>query len=310
MSFSTTFSNVFVLFALVFLGVLLAKCKVLSADLTGPLSAFIMQVTLPATIFVSMLMEYQPDLTASSLRLMGFIALFHGASALLGFITMRVFRIPMEDRGIWMLTTIFSSNGSFGYSLALALWGEEGLFLMAMASVVSSILLFSVGIRITVYGRETVRLSLRDIVFSNVNIALLLGLIVYFLQIPVPEPVTKCLDYLSNMTTGLSMLVIGLALSRISLRDALRNQNAFLLSAMRSIVIPLLTLLVLKLLGNRIDLNFQRIALLIAVLPAPSSASIVSEQYHIPSQLGAQVIMISTLMSLITIPLFLSLVSG
>ena len=128
------------------------------------------------------------------------------------------------DRGVWIFTCVFSNNGFMGLPLALSVFGSEGMFVMALGNVISNLLICSVGIRILTWRYPmTDKLSLRRMLINNINIAVVIGFVFLLGRIPVPDVLGQLLSYLSNITSGLSMLVVGLSLSRLAFREVFRG---------------------------------------------------------------------------------------
>lgn len=75
------------------------------------------------------------------------------------------------------------------------------------------------------------KLNIRKMIWNNINIAVLLGLVVCNLQIPVPDVLGQLLAYLSNITSGLSMLVVGLSISRLPVKAVFQDWKMLFLDA-------------------------------------------------------------------------------
>ena len=89
-----------------------------------------------------------------------------------------------------------------GIPLALSVFGGKGMFLMALGNVVGNFLIFSVGVKLLTWKYPMKeKLNIRKMIWNNINIAVLLGLVVCILQIPVPDVLGQLLAYLSNITS-------------------------------------------------------------------------------------------------------------
>lgn len=123
---------------------------------------------------------------------------------------------------------------------------------------------------------------------NNINIAVVLGFVFLLLHIPVPDVLDQLLSYLSNITSGLSMLVVGLSLSRLPFREVFREKKIFLLPVLRLLVVPLLVIGGLRVLPFEVDPMVCNILILTSALPAASSQSMITEQYHTNTSAGRQ----------------------
>ena len=169
----------------------------------------------------------------------------------------------------------FSNNGFMRIPLALSIFGGKGMFLMALGNVVSNFLIFSVGIKLLTWKYPIKRkIKYRKMVLNNINIAVILGFIVCILQIPMPDVLGKLLSYLSNITSGMSMLVVGLSLSRLPVKAVFQDRRMILLTLIKQIAFPMLILQdCYVIVPVALDDTLKNVMILTAALPASSAQS-------------------------------------
>ena len=128
-----------------------------------------------------------------------------------------------------------------GFPVALALFGEEGLALAVMFGVPFNLLVYTLGVRMVCAdcGTDAQPVNLVRTLLSNINIALILSLIFYVGQIPLPEALMTPVTHLSNVTTPLSMFVTGMALASGKGAELFRDKDAYTATGMRLMVVPL-----------------------------------------------------------------------
>ena len=167
-----------------------------------------------------------------------------------------------------------------GIPLALSVFGGKGMFLMALGNVVGNFLIFSVGVKLLTWKYPMKeKLNIRKMIWNNINIAVLLGLVVCILQIPVPDVLGQLLAYLSNITSGLSMLVVGLSISRLPVKAVFQDWKMLFLTLTRLLIFPLLMIGFLRLLPIDLDETLKNVLILTAALPVSSAQSMITEQY-------------------------------
>ena len=132
-SIQIVISSVVILFVLIFLGFFIGKRGIIRKECAPDLSNFILKVTMPVTVFCSMAHQSDLSLLGSIWQIMIMALIFHLASGVVGLILVRCMKIPPREQGIWIFNCMFSNNGFMGFPLGLAIWGNNGLFLMAMA---------------------------------------------------------------------------------------------------------------------------------------------------------------------------------
>ena len=296
-------TSVVILFILIFIGFFIGKRGIVHKDSIPDLSRLVIQVTMPVTIFCSMIQQEDRSLLGQVGEIMLMLLIFHICTAVLGIVAVKMLKIPDHEKGIWIFNFMFSNNGFMGFPLALAIYGNTGLFLMAVANV----LIFSVGLKlITWHYPVKERISLKKMLVNNINISVVIGFIFYLAQIHVPDVGMKLLNYLSNITAGLSMLVVGLSLSRMQIREVFQNKRMFLMVIFRLLIIPLLTIAVLKALPFKVPDMLYALVVLMAALPAASSQTMLAEQYRTNIQDAGRAVFVTTLFSVITIPLIMA----
>ncbi len=297
-------TSVLILFALVFLGFFLGKGKVVHQDSIPDLSNLVLQVTMPVTIFCSIIDQQGAGHFSGVWQMIVAIAVYHMIALGVTFIAMRLMRVPEEERGVWLFSGMLANNGFMGLPLALAVFGSEGMFIMAMGNVISNLFIFSIGLKfLTMRYPIKGKIGLRQMLFNNINIAVVVGFIFLLLQIPVPDAVSQFLDYLTGITSGLSMLVVGLSLSRMAFQHVFANARMFVLSAVRLLAVPLLLILIFRLFPIPIDPMVRNVLILTAALPSAAAQSMMTEQYHTNTAAAAQAVFLTTLFSVVTIPL-------
>ena len=301
-------TSVFLLFALIFLGFFIGKKQIIRQECTPDLSNFILKVTMPVTVFCSIVDQQGSRMLGSCIQILIAVALLHALTGLISLFLVHILPIPDTEKGVWIYTCMFSNNGFMGLPLALSIYGSKGMFLMALSNVVTNFLIFSVGIRLLTWKypvRESI--SLRKMFVNNINIAVVVGFIFYFANIPVPDLLGRLLGYISNITSGLSMIVVGLSLSRLPFRAVFEDRKMFLLAALRLFALPLAVLGILQLLPFELDGTLKSILLLTAALPASSAQSMITEQYGANTSAAGRAVFITTLFSVITVPLVMIL---
>lgn len=305
MSVSVLFTNLVGLFLLIGVGFLAVKTKVLSPSAAGPMTSLLMKITLPATIICSMLRPFDPSFLrdAAVICLLG-VALhlsYIGICVLL----IRLFRVPEGRKGMWMMCCAFCNNGFMGYPVAYAVFGEEGIALAAMLGIPFNVLVYTLGAKMVAADNKDgaeAQVSWKKVIFSMINLAIVLSLFLYCFQIPVPETVRGPLQHLANVTTPLSMMITGMNLARSRIWDMVCDRDAITATATRLLILPLLTWAVLALLPISNPLVVG-VALVIMAMPSAAASVVMGEQYGGCTQLGARAVCLSSLLCVVTIPL-------
>ena len=300
------FSNLLGLFLLIGVGYGAVRFRVLPASASKLFSQLLMNVTLPATVLTSLVQPYDPAFLSSGLLEVALGLAFYTLYGVISALLVRPLRVPQGRRGVWIMACTFNNTGFMGFPIALALFGEEGLALAVFLGIPFNLLAYTTGAKLVCMDRSAAQgapeISWRSILFTTVNGATLLGLLLYAAQIPLPEMIDTPLTYLSNVTTPLSMLVIGMNLTGGNAAALFRDRDAFSSALLRLLILPLLTWGILKLLPIRNPLVVG-VTLIIMSMPSPAVSSLLAETYEGNTQFAAETVFLSSLLCLITIPM-------
>ena len=287
---------VLLLFALV--GCILAKKKVLNADYSSLLSALAVYVFLPCTAFntfctnftVTYLTEKYPLILVSLVLLI--LLILHGK-----FLAKKL-QPTGYDRAVYEYSLIIANGSYMGYPLMQSLYGTQGLLDSLVFALPIFVYTYTMGYDLlteqTGKGFKLKRL------LTPVVVAMVLGCIVGLTGIPMPEIVTQATGSAAACLGPAGMLLLGIALSRFKVKELLVHKEVYVVTAMRLVVIPLVIFALLKLL----KLEFAMLpALMTYAMPCGMNTIVFPQLIGHDCTRGAALVMISTILSLITIPL-------
>ena len=308
MGYSIVVVNIFMIFAMIGVGYIAGRHKMFSAGASKEWSSLLLKITLPVTIFSSMLREFDRDLMINAGLLFGLGFVFLGIEAVIGWLLAKKLHVDSEKKGIWIFCSVFTNASFMGFPVANAIWGPEGVFLASILNLSFTIMTFTVGIRLVCMGRaEDIPAGWKQMLFTNVNLAIVLGLLFFLNGWTLPDPIGRLVEYLGGMTTPLSMLVIGLNLSGGRFRELISDRDGLTLSLQRLVAAPLLIYGISLLLPLDGYPMVRDVLLVIFAMPVPSLCLIFAEQYGGNCKFAVTAIFQTTLFSILTIPLILLL---
>ena len=306
MDIAVLFSNLVGLFLLIGVGFFAVRMNVLPIQAAKPMSALLMKITVPATVVSSMLRPFDPAFLRLGLSILAVGTVLFALFAALSLGLAPLCRVPRGRRGMWCCCATFCNNSFMGFPVALAVLGEEGLALTVILAIPFNLMAYSIGARMVCMDADGAGAapasSWKRALFSTINLATLVGTVLYITQLPVPEAVQTPLRHLSNVTTPLSMIITGMNLSQGSLADVVRDRDAFTASAMRLLLFPLIAWGVMRCIPG-LDGLVMGAALLNMSMPAPAAATLMGEEYGGNVQIGSRIIFLSSLLCVATIPL-------
>jgi predicted permease len=303
-------SQIFILAVVVVIGAIAAKFKVLTPETKDMLSKVIFNISLPLMLFTNFLkLDASPRLLTNSfivLAVSGFVIFF---MLLMGWFTTRIFKIKGGEAAVFRTHSMFGNTIFLGFPLITALFGVEGLLYATMFQLVSNIIMWTVGVVVLTHGNGTSwKKSFLKVLNPN-TIATLTGLTFFLLSIKLPALLVKPLSELGAANTWLSMLYIGAMMVFADVRGLLGKKSLYIISINRLVLVPSLLIalfvLIAAVAGAAPDKLVSSVIILEASMPCMASVVIMARELGADDHLAVGNVFVSTLLSIITLPLVL-----
>ncbi|MBQ2876418.1 MAG: AEC family transporter [Clostridia bacterium] len=337
--------NVALMFAMMIPGFIMKKLRLCPEGFGKGLSKLVLYIAQPALVFLAYIREFDMKILINSLWVLLVSVIIHIIFAAVAMLSFK--KASRSARPMLRFATIFSNAAFMGIPLIGAVIEPvcPGATMYAsIYNIVFNLFLWSLGVYICNEDRDTDGDGVDDQSYAEdikevhaklnfgkaitkallhpVTIAAALGLVFFIVPFSsfTPEYITEsvvikfileALTLLKNLVVPLSMLIIGIRLADMSFKGILKDKYMFLFLLYRHVLLPLATLGLLKLLiliGLPMDQNAMCVCLILAAAPAASSATMFAEQYDCDSVYVSRLVTISTILSIITMPLVLLLV--
>jgi malate permease and related proteins len=301
-------NQIFILAVVVLIGAIAAKFKVFTSDSKDVLSKVIFNISLPLMLFTNFFrLEATPRLISNSLiilSLSGFMIFF---LLLIGWISSGAFRLKGSEAAVFKVHSMFGNTIFLGFPLITALYGVEGLLYASMFQLVSTIIMWTVGVIILSHGNGTPwKKSLVKVLNPN-TIATLTGLIFFILSVRLPEIILKPMTELGSANTWLSMLYIGAMLAFSNVGSLLKKKSLYLISFNRLILAPALLISIFYLVASLAGLAPEKLVtsviILEASMPCMATVVIMAKEFGSDDRLAVGNVFVSTIISILTLPL-------
>ena len=205
------------------------------------------------------------------------------------------------QKGVWRYTLAFPNVGFIGYPVAVALFGPGALFYAVILVLPFNLLSFTLGPLMLTGAR---RFSLRQM-FSPCVVSSILALILALARVQPPARVGEALNFVGDITVPLSLMFVGSTLAGLPLGRLLSSLRLWILTAVRLLVLPIVLYPILRALGT--DPLIMGIAITQMAMPAAVNGSLLCMEYGGDAECMAQITFVSTLASIITIPIIAAL---
>lgn len=292
--------RVLVMFALAGVGFAMFRAGKITLEGNRTIGNILIYLSLPAVIIKSLMVGRTVE---------NAVALAEGAAVALVLIVVAalVARLTCRRDGIGNFAGTFSNPSFFGIPLIAATIGEACVFYNAGFIFLMNIGQWTYGVSLLTGERE--RISWRDVLLAPFTIAMLVGLVLFSAQPPLPVVVTDCLGFVADLNTPLAMFSLGVYLAQVNPRAMFRRVANYRVSLARLVVAPLVSLAILTLLP--LPSYEMRMALLIAAsCPVGSNVAVYAQLHDSDYAYAVETVVISVLLSIVTIPVVVGLANA
>ena len=287
---------------LMFVGAVLQKKKYLSANDAKELSVILVKVAVPANMIILLQQSYSHEIFVEFLKVCAGTFGVCLIAAVMFFAAGKWMRMTLSD------TTLFACCGAYGniifmgQPLIRALYGEKGLIFCVAVMFVSTLFLFTVCSVLLSLGTDKMRDKrkvLKDSFLNLVFISGAIGFICFAKSIILPQIIRDALQFSANTTVCLSMIYIGFLMAEADLKEMIRDKQAYVFCFLSLVVTPMIA----KLFG-KMFLDGIPLAVLVILTGTPAGALLPSfvESYGKSGKRASQYVFMSTILSIITLP--------
>ena len=280
------------------IGFLCYRLKVIDQSGNRTLANLLLLVVNPILAMMCQQIDYEPRLIRGLLMAYLLAVIAHGAAILVSFLVRKKGNPQYQ---VERFAVVYSNCGFLGIPLVRNVLGAEGVFYLTAYITVFNILSWTHGL-LLMTGKTTWK-DLKKGLLSPVIIASLLGLVLFFARIRFPAALADGLNYVGDMNTPLAMLIAGISVAQVDFRSLSQGPRILYVSALKLLAVPLVFIPFLVIAGRFAD-NIVLITILIAAAcPAAASTTMFALRYGKDYKYGSEVYAISTLASLLTMPL-------
>lgn len=303
--FAQVFSVVAVMFILVFVGMLVRHVRIIDKGFTTSLSSLLVLVTFPVLIFYSTISQFTRAMILDALILIifGISICFLGCA--IGFVLSLCLNLKGTERNVFLILCAFGNTGFLAIPIGLALYGMDAVIRIILFDLGCSIVMWTFGIWL-ISSHKTGRLlssSLKSILNPGM-IAMILGLGVVMAGSKMPRVLAEVCNLLGGTTIPMALIATGSLVYVVGFHRQIRWGTLIAVTAGKLVVMPILVILILSIID--LSVPVRNIIVLEAAMPSMVLGTILAEKYNSDSSLAASGVFLTTLVSAITIPTFLS----
>ncbi|MBO4462814.1 MAG: AEC family transporter [Prevotella sp.] len=296
------------LFAIVIVGYVAGRLGYLGGEFDKKLSSLVINFTCPALILASAMTGELPD-RRLILPLLGISALTYILLTGVAFLLPRFLTKKKDDQGIVGFALMFGNVGFMGYPVVASIFGQQAVFYAAVLNVVNTFAVFTIGTILILGDLGDGKHFQKKVLYSTPMLSAYLAMLIVALGIDnIPNIISQPLTMIGNITVPAALLIIGSSMSQLSARTMLGNMTVYTTTVFRLLLIPIALYFLCSALG--FDPYVVNINTMVVAMPVATYGTILCLKYNRDTTLITEVTLITTLLSMLTIPLLTVLFSA
>lgn len=288
-----------VLFIIVVLGYVLCKLGYMGDKFDQKLSAIVIDITCPALILSSVMGDVLPDRTLI-LPLLGVGFLTYFILLVFGFFVPRLITKNRDDQGMIGFALMFANVGFIGYPIVSSIFGPKAIFYAALLNMPNTFFIFTAGVML-VKGEYSIRQLNTKVLFSPAMIAAFAAALIVALNLHTPDLIARPITMVGNITVPAALMVIGSSMARLPLKQIIGSWKVYVSSAVRLVVVPVSLYFLFRVCGVSDAIN--DINTVVIAMPVASFGTMFCMKYGRNPALMTEITFITTVASILTIPL-------
>ena len=300
MDLSVIVNGVISLFLIILVGVYAAKKRIITKEINKGLTNILLKITLPCLVVSSFIFDLSDELKDNIIRCFIYSPLVLIISIVISYILL----IPIkgEKKIIIQFANVFSNCGFIGFPIVFSIYGNEGVIYASIFNLFFTAFLWTYGV--ILFNGKMKREDIKKVLLNPAIVAVFIGLIIMIFGFDIPSVLSSTLDLVGNMTSPLSMIIVGVILGNAKIISYLKDKTIYYSAFLKLIIMPCILILISRLLKDT-SLVIKTL-IIVTAMPAAAMTSILAESFDKESEYSAVIVFITTLFSVITFPILLN----
>lgn len=287
------------LFTMVILGYTACKLGYMGDKFDKKLSSIVVDITCPLLVLSSVMGDEMPD-RSLILPLVGVGFLTYIILLVFGFWVPRFISKNHDDQGMIGFSLMFANVGFIGYPIVASIFGPKAVFYAALLNVPNTFFIFTAGVML-VKGEYSIRQFNPKVLLSPALIGAFIAALLVAFGVHTPEMIARPITMVGNITVPAALMIIGSSMARLPLREIIGSGKVYATSFLRLVIVPLSVYFLFRLCGVNTLIN--NINTVVIAMPVASFGTMFCMKYGRNPSLMTEATFITTLFSIITIPL-------
>ncbi len=279
-------------------GLIARKTGTITESGKKSITDLIINIILPCNIIYSFMIDFSYSIFLSC----GVVLLISMAIQLMCTTISRFCYNKVEGgkKEVLQYATVCSNAGFMGNPIAESVFGSMGLLYASIYLIPLRIVMWSAGVSYFTHTTDKKTL-VKKVATHPCIVAVYIGIFLMITQLEPPQFITDTISTIGGCTTALSMFIIGCILVEVNIKEIV-SAMTLMYSALRLIIIPAVVYGVCMALS--VNPMLMGVSVVLAGMPAGTTTAILAAKYGGDEKFAAKCIVLSTVLSLITIPIW------
>lgn len=262
------------------------------------LSQLITYCFMPAAVFVNL---YETTIQFHVLAQVAlFIVLFIGSQMILSHYLTKWMKLDRQEAAIFKNSVVLINSGNYGIPVAQMIFVTQpiGVAIQVILVIFQNMTTYTYGLYNLISATKSGKDIVKDFLKMPIIHALIIGVLLNVLNIPIPQTLRIPLDHVANGFIAVALITLGAQLSQIEMRTML-NKTIFISCFTRLVIGPAAALFIIYAL--KLDGVVAQSLFIASAFPTSRNSSSLALEYDVQSDTAAQTVLFSTIMSCITV---------
>ena len=291
------------LFLMIFMGYVIVKARLLKGEDSKVISKIVLYLIIPCVIINAFQVDYTSE------KVQGLLLAFAASvmlQVLLLIIVWGAGRMGLNE--VEKASVYYSNAGNLIMPIVTFVLGQEWVLYSCVFMSVQIVFVWSHGK--WVLSRQS-KIDWKKILLNINMVAVFAGVFLFFTKIRLPQILNQTFGSVGSMIGPASMMVTGMLIAEMSLKDIFTNGRVYFITFLRLIAVPAVALLLLKVSGlvngSPDGKKLLLIVFLAVITPSASTITQMCQVYGNDSQYASAINVMTTLFSIVTMPLMVLL---
>jgi len=222
---------------------------------------------------------------------------------IIAMLLVRVLKMEKHVSYIFTFMVIFANTGFMGIPVINALYGKHAVFYASIVEMVQDIFLFTVGIMlIQMSTGAQKKMDLKAMISPGI-FGVAIGFCLFLFNLTLPGFLGKSISIIGQATTPLTMVAIGLQIGHIPFKSLIDNVSMYVLALVKLIIIPAIVFVFMVFVMKDTSM-MSKVIIMEFAMPVAACATIFTQQYNGNVAFATKGVLLTTVISIVTLPIF------